>query len=367
MELLYTSGVRTPVTKTWRHESLALLALWMAATALIIAASRLRPPPLHLSAVTRVPFVPAVPGQRPPTPRTTPIPTLADAVDAPAEEPAPDSDGVSGDLSGLSVSTDEEVDVMEEPDDERAYVHMGEYRWSYRSRSYHHGYNRAWRFRRGRILRPSASRFFSAGAVPGGASGDPCAVFPDACAAPPTSVGGSYDPPRAVTRVATTPSQATPATLSRAPGRWLLVNELLTAEIDVAALCRVTARRLGDEYPSVASFAAPAAAPCTVRETAAPWAERAGVAVELTWDDPAGSMRAVVALADDGAGLEASVARTDRSGATWLSNLGAEALTWSIAGVPVTVAPGGAVQVSASASGRSVAAARAAARSSSRS
>ncbi len=357
------------MTRSWRHESIALLALWLAASALILAAARLRPPPLRPTAVTRVPFVPVAPPRRPPTPRRPAAgPAVDPVVDAPVESPDPDSEPTSIASSGLSVSTDHEVSVTEEFDDESGSVEMGDYRWSYRSHSYGNSYNRSWRFRRGRILRPSASRFFSVGAVPAGASGDPCAVFPDACAAPPTSVGGSYDPPRSLTRIAAT-AQTTVATVSREPGRWLLLNALITAEIDVAALCRVTTRRLGDAYPSVASFAAPSAEPCTVHETAAPWTDRTGVAVELAWNDPAGSMRAVVALADDGAALEASVARIDRSGRTWLTNLGAETLTWNIAGVPVTVAPGGAVQVSASAGARSVAtvAPTPAARSSSRS
>ncbi len=355
------------MTRSWRHESLALLSLWVAASALIVAASRVRAAPLRHTPVARVPFVLAAPVRRPPTPRPRVVTAAVHPIiDAPGESPEPDSDLASGDSPEVSVGGDRDVEVSEEFGEEFGHVHMGDYRWNYRSSSYGSSYNRSWRFRRGRILRPSASRFFSAGAVPTGASGDPCAVFPDACAAPPTSIGGSYDPPPRVTRVVAT-SQATPATVSRDQGRWLLVNELLTAEIDVTALCRVTTRRLGDESPSVASFAAPTAAPCTVHETAPPWSDRAGVAVELAWNDPAGSMRAVVALADDGAALEASVARTDRSGATWLSNLGGESLTWSVAGVPVTVAPGGAVEVSASAGARSVASAPAGARSSSRS
>lgn len=342
------------MTQTWRRESIALFTLWALATLVVALVARLPQRPVRHAALPRARFVPpAAPRRRPPTPRrpvAPAVPSVEDPVD-PTGEPT----GSVDEPAVVSVDASPDVEMIQDFDGPEIMIH-GYSGWTYRSYDHGNRYSRSWRFRRGRILRPAASQFFSSGAVPAGASGDPCAVFPGACVAAPTG-GGVYDPPRPPAVAALTASQVNPAGLSREGDRWTLFNDLLTAEIDVASLCRVTTRRPGEALPFVASFAAPSASPCTVRETAPTRADGGGVAVELAWNDPAGSMRVVVALADGGAALEASVARTDRSGATWLSNLGPEALTWTVGGAAVTVAPGGVARVSEVARARSAAAA----------
>lgn len=222
------------------------------------------------------------------------------------------------------------------------------YGWRYRSTYHRARWNRIWRFRRGPVLRPASSAFFSDAAVPAGASGDPCGVFPGACA--PSQSGGAYAPAPSASRLARTAVIAhrdygSPAVVTHDGDLWRLGNGQVT--IDINALCLMSSRRVDDETPSVATFAPPVEVPCVLRETAVPWDDRAGAAIEMSWSAPGGSMRAVVALADEGEAAEASVARTDGSGETWLSNMGTSALTWTIAGSPVTVAPGGSVRVSA--------------------
>lgn len=224
----------------------------------------------------------------------------------------------------------------------------GYHRWHYHSPwGGAHG-SRSWRIRRGRMLRPAASAFFSDGWVPSGMSGDPCGVIPGACS--PVQDGGAYDPsdptptPTSVAVIARR-EFAAPAIVTRDAGRWYLGNGQVTIAFD--ALCQMTVVRGEDPLTSVASFAPPVSAPCSMHETAVPWTDRPGAAIELTWSAPGGSMRAVVALADDGSAAEASVARTAASGETWLTNLGTTDLTWTIAGSPVTVTPGGAVRVTA--------------------
>lgn len=351
------------MTRTWRLESLALLLVWALATALTALALRLPVARPRLPTARRVPFVPAAPHRRPPTARPPATPEAEPGAEpgaAPDEPAAVVADAPSVEAIDVTGESAEPTEFsFADEDDGPAYdANLEYYRWRYLSRRAPNAFSRSWRFRRGRILRPANAPFFS-----GGFGGDPCAVFPGACASPEAALGGSFDPPAPRTPAAPAP---TSATLVRDGRRWVLANALLTAEIDVDRLCRVSVRRAAGGY-GVAGFASAAQGSCEVREAAAPWVDRAGAAAELVWVSPVGSVRAVVALADDGASLEASVSCTDAAGDTWLANLGGEALTWTVAGAPVTLAPGGSVRVSAAAARRVASAPPPAAQSSSRS
>ena len=340
------------MTRNWRLESYALLGLWAAASALLLLVARLphRPVPLPSHAPPRA--LPSWPARRPPVARPRASAAIQGSVapgvvvdEAPATEPPEDSTRGSAvevvELDGIDIVgySGGEYDRYEsEPDYNR---------WYYRSHSSHGRWSRSWRFRRGVALRPGSSAFFAAGAASPGASEDPCSVFPGACSA--VRDGGAFAPapaPVTLTRTAVLARReyGSPATITRLGDLWRLGNGQIT--IDVNALCLMTSRRIDDTTPSVTSFSPPVETPCVVRETAVPWDDREGVALEMSWSAPGGSMRAVVALGHEGQAAEASVARTDPSGETWLANMGTTSLTWTIAGSPVTVAPGGAVRVS---------------------
>jgi hypothetical protein len=340
------------VTRNWRSESAALFGLWAAATALLVAAAGESPRPVRADPLPRAAVAPVAPARRPPVARPgAPVGSPGGpAAEASGEGPAVDAVGPSTDP----------VDVMEfepieisgfggeyyvEDEDEPYDPNLEYYRLRYAWRSGQVPWRRSWRFFRGRVLRPAASPFLSDGAVPVGMDADPCAALPYACAATP---GGAWQPPAAPAPsggAAARRRYGSPAAVTRDGDVWRLANDLVTIELD--ALCRIVSRPAGASTPSVVALAPPTEVACARREVEAPWDDRVGAAVELSWDSPAGSMRAVVALADDGAAAEASVSRTDPSGETWLANLGATALTWTVAGSPVTVAAGASVRVAA--------------------
>lgn len=349
--LAHRASVPT-VTRNWRLESYALLALWAAASALLLLVARLPHRPLPRSSFDRPRTAPSWPARRPPVARPHAPAAAPDsaapegAVDeAPAGERPEDSTGGSA----VEVVELEGIEILGYAgnDYEGWGSDLGYSHWMYRARYGQARWNRSWRFRRGVALRPASSVFFADGSSLPGASGDPCPVFPGACSA--VGEGGAFAPaptPSTVTRTAVLAHReyGSPATVRREGDLWRLGNGQIT--IDINALCLMTSRRIDDTTPSVTSFSPPVETPCVVRETAVPWDDREGVAIEMSWSAPGGSMRAVVALGDEAQAAEASVARTDPSGETWLANMGTSPLTWTIAGSPVTVAPGGAVRVS---------------------
>jgi hypothetical protein len=339
------------VTRNWRLESYALLALWAAASALLLFVARIPHRPVLLPSFARPRTLPSSPARRPPVARPHAARTATGSAAPEVEvDEAPGGERPEDAARGSAVEVVEleGIDILGYGGgDFDGYESDLDYtRWEYRSHFAHARWNRSWRFRRGLALRPASSAFFADGSALPGASEDPCAVFPGACSA--ARDGGAFAPaPATVTRTAVLAHReyGSPATVTRDGDLWRLGNGQIT--IDVNALCLMTSRRIDDTTPSVASFSPPVETPCVVRETAVPWGDREGAAIEMSWSAPGGSMRAVVALADDGASAEASVARTDASGETWLANMGTTSLTWTIAGSPVTVAPGGAVRVSA--------------------
>lgn len=341
------------MTRSWRLESYALLGLWAAASALLLFMARIPHRPILVPSMGRPRVSLPTPTRRPPVARPLAARSVSSAAStavAVGEGEGPEQSGATDSATRSSVEVIEldGIDVYgsaESYSDE--YPYEG-YRWHYRSHFQRGRWSRTWRFRRGQSLRPASSVFFGDGSVPEGASGDPCGVFPGACA--PAQSGGAYAPAPMAARLARSGVIAqrdygSPAVVTRDGDLWRLGNGQVT--IDINALCLMSSRRVDDTTPSVATFAPPVDVPCVVRETAVPWDDRAGAAIEMSWSAPGGSMRAVVALADEGEAAEASVARTDGSGETWLSNMGTSALTWTIAGSPVTVAPGGSVRVSA--------------------
>ena len=341
------------MTRTWRLESYALLGLWAAASALLLFMARIPHRPILVPSMGRPPVLLPTPLRRPPVarpPSARSVSSAASPAVAVGEGDGPERSGVtdSATRSPVEVIELDGIDVYGSAESYSEDYPYDGYRGHYRSH-YHRGrWSRSWRFRRGQSLRPASSAFFSDATVPEGAAGDPCGVFPGACSA--TQSGGAYAPAPTAARLARAAVIAhrdygSPAVVTHDGDLWRLGNGEITIDID--ALCLMTSRRVGDPTPSVATFAPPVEVPCVVRETAVPWDDRAGAAIEMSWSAPGGSMRAVVALADEGEAAEASVARTDGSGETWLSNMGTSALTWTIAGSPVTVAPGGAVRVSA--------------------
>ena len=336
-------GVCTLVTRHWRLESFALLALWAAATALLVGLARIPLRPALRASFARAAVPPVAPARRPSVRRPVRAPRTAVPVPAASAEPRRAEEPASAAPPEVFVTGFEDIELLGYrdgyEDGEPFDPNLEFYRFQY---AFGRGGNRwghNWRGPFGRSLRPAASAFFADRAVPLGSSGDPCAVIPGACSA--VSTGGVFAPPTAAAAVAA--PTAVPATLTRDGDLWRLGNGQITLDFD--ALCQMTARRADDPTAAVANFAPPVRVPCVLRETAVPWDDRAGAAIELTWDAPAGSMRAVVALGDDGDAAEASVARTDASGETWLTNLGKTALTWTVGGSPVTVAPGAAVRV----------------------
>lgn len=348
------------MTRNWRLESLALLGLWATTMALLLLATRVPHRPVVSRPFRRSSVVPATPTRRPPLPRGVAPGAIVEApAEAPAEAAAETSDGPTrgqvGDGAAVDVIEFEPIDIVgygDERDEYDSYdANLDHYRWRYESRAGNRRWSRTWLHRRGRVMRPAAPAFFGQPMLPTGTSGDPCEVFPGACTS--TQGGGAFDPPPPVALVQpVSPSvQPEPAEVSRDGDLWRLANARLTLSID--ARCQVTTRRAGTPaVPAVVTFAPPVEVECVRHETAVPWGDRAGAAIELSWSTPGGSMRAVVALADEGDAAEASVARTDPSGETWLTNLGSTSLTWTIAGSPVTVAPGAAVRVIARRSAR---------------
>jgi hypothetical protein len=331
--------------------------------ALLLLAARVPHRPVMSRPFRRSSVTPVTPTRRPPLPRgVAPRATAEAPAEAPAEVTAETADGpvtrALGDGAAVDVIEFEPIEIVGYGDGDYEYepydANLDYYRWRYESRSTNRRWSRTWLHRRGHVLRPTASAFFGQAMVPTGTSGDPCEVFPGACTAAPG--GGAFDPPSSVTVVQpVTPSvqleSAVPAEVSRDGDLWRLANARLTLSID--ARCQVTTRRAdAPGVPAVVTFAPPVEVECVRHETAVPWGDRAGAAIELSWSTSGGSMRAVVALADEGDAAEASVARTDPSGETWLTNLGSTSLTWMIAGSPVTVAPGAAVRVIARRSAR---------------
>ncbi|MBK6534722.1 MAG: hypothetical protein IPF99_35780 [Deltaproteobacteria bacterium] len=341
------------MTRTWRLESYALLGLWAAASALLLFMARIPHRPILVPSMSRPRVLLSTPPRRPPVarpPSARSVSSAASPAVAVGEGDGPERSGVtdSATRSPVEVIELDGIDVYGSAESYSEDYPYDGYRWHYRSHFQRGRWSRSWRFRRGQSLRPASSAFFSDGAVPPGAAGDPCGVFPGACS--PAQSGGAYSPAPTAARLARAGVIAhreygSPAVVTRDGDLWRLGNDEVT--IDINALCLMTSLRVGDPTPSVATFAPPVEVPCVVRETAVPWDDRAGAAIEMSWSAPGGSMRAVVALADEGEAAEASVARTDGSGETWLSNMGTSALTWTIAGSPVTVAPGGSVRVSA--------------------
>lgn len=331
--------------------------------ALLLLAARVPQRPVVSRPFRRAAVAPVTPTRRPPLPRSVAPSGPAEAPsEAPVEATAETSDGPTrgraGDGAAVDVIEFEPIDIVgygdDRYEDEPYDANLDYYRWRYESRSTNRRWSRSWLHRRGHVMRPAAPAFFGQTMIPPGASGDPCEVFPGACMS--TQGGGAFDPPPSTAPVLpVTPSlqveSAAPAEVSRDGDLWRLANARLTVSID--ARCQVTTRRTGaPTVPAVVTFAPPVEVECVRHETAVPWGDRAGAAIELSWSTPGGSMRAVVALADEGDAAEASVARTDSSGETWLTNLGSTSLTWTIAGSPVTVAPGAAVRVIARRSAR---------------
>jgi hypothetical protein len=337
--------------------------------AMLLLAARVPHRPVASRPFRRSSVTPVTPTRRPPLPRgVAPRATVEATAEAPVQATAETSDGpvstAVGDGAAVDVIEFEPIDIVGYSDGEHEYEYgygydrydgnLDHHRWRYESRSTNRRWSRTWLHRRGQVLRPTASAFFGQAMVPTGTSGDPCEVFPGACTAAPG--GGAFDPPSSGTVVQpVTPSvpleSAAPAEVSRDGDLWRLANARLSLSID--ARCQVTTRRAdAPGAPAVVTFAPPVEVECVRHETAVPWGDRAGAAIELSWSTSGGSMRAVVALADEGDAAEASVARTDPSGETWLTNLGSTSLTWMIAGSPVTVAPGAAVRVIARRSAR---------------
>ena len=315
------------MTRNWRLESLALLGLWATTMALLLLAARVPHRPVMSRPFRRSSVTPVTPTRRPPLPRgVAPRAAVEAPPEAPAEVTAETSDGrvstAVGDGAAVDVIEFEPIDIVGYGDGEYDYepydANLDYYRWRYESRSTNRRWSRTWLHRRGHVLRPTASAFFGQAMVPTGTSGDPCEVFPGACTAAPG--GGAFDPPSSVTVVQpVTPSvqleSAVPAEVSRDGDLWRLANAHLTLSID--ARCQVTTRRAdAPGVPAVVTFAPPVEVECVRHETAVPWGDRAGAAIELSWSTSGGSMRAVVALADEGDAAEASVARTDPSGET---------------------------------------------------
>lgn len=341
------------MTRSWRLESYALLGLWAAASALLLFMARIPHRPVLVPSMGRPRVLLPTPARRPPVARpaaSRPVSSAASTAVAVGEGDGPEQSGATDSATRSAVEVIE-LDGIEVYGSAGSYSDDYPYdghHWHYRSHYHRSRWSRSWRFRRGQVLRPASSAFFSDATVPAGTSGDPCGIFPGACA--PAQSGGAYSPAPTAARLARAGVIAhreygSPAVVTRDGELWRLGNGEVT--IDINALCLMSARRVDDPTPSVATFAPPVEVPCVVRETAVPWDDRAGAAIEMSWTAPGGSMRAVVALADEAEAAEASVARTDGSGETWLSNMGTSALTWTIAGSPVTVAPGGSVRVSA--------------------
>ena len=197
--------------------------------------------------------------------------------------------------------------------------------WGHGGRRWNHRWHRGTTYRSS--ISGNAQPFISGGLDAGGTPGDACAVFPAACAAPSP-------------RRARPPSvSARAATVTRAGHDWVLANESVTATLEVGDDCAMTLVSRGGRA-AFATFDAPR---CVVSLTAAPWSDREGAAVMVDWSGEGWSQRAVIALADDGDGPEATVTQTVREGGfaeTRAVNLSDGARVWTVGDREVTLAPG---------------------------